>query len=124
MNSFESRDLAKGLEDVDIGAEELPVQRGLGICWNLNSDFFLFQVSPDEKLLTRRGMLNTINSIFDPLMLVIFGAPGVYLSDTEFVAKNVKTNNGTMMAIEMIRSIPNGKACTKHTYSLVALTCV
>ncbi|XP_061170421.1 uncharacterized protein LOC133179742 [Saccostrea echinata] len=67
MNSFESRDLAKGLEDVDIGAEELPVQRSLGICWNLNSDSFLFLVSADEKPFTRRGVLSTINSIFDPL---------------------------------------------------------
>jgi hypothetical protein len=36
----------------------------------------------------------------------------------------IKTDNCTVIAIETIRSIPNGKACTKHTYSLVALICV
>jgi hypothetical protein len=36
----------------------------------------------------------------------------------------IKTDNGTVMAIEMIRSILNGKACIKHTYSFVTLICV
>jgi hypothetical protein len=36
----------------------------------------------------------------------------------------IKTDNGTVMAMDMIRSILNGNACTKHTYSLFSLICV
>ena len=42
-------------------------QRVLGIDWNLNSDCFTFAVALPVKPRTRRGMLSTVNSLFDPL---------------------------------------------------------
>ncbi|KAL1276032.1 hypothetical protein QQF64_035655 [Cirrhinus molitorella] len=38
-----------------------------GISWNIPTDTFTFQVQIDDKPFTRRGVLSTINSIFDPL---------------------------------------------------------
>ncbi|XP_056400056.1 uncharacterized protein LOC130294377 [Hyla sarda] len=45
----------------------MPVQRSLGLLWNLISDTFIFQASKEEKPFTRRSVLSTINSLYDPL---------------------------------------------------------
>ncbi|XP_069108941.1 uncharacterized protein [Argopecten irradians] len=67
LSAFENVDLAKELKNVELGHEGLPTQRSLGISWNLQDDQFTFQVSPQDKPFTRRGVLSTINSLFDPL---------------------------------------------------------
>ncbi|XP_069129320.1 uncharacterized protein [Argopecten irradians] len=69
MNSFPKEDLAGDLKNLDIIQQGLPLQRSLGMTWDLNSDNFKF-IIPDEvvmKKFTRRGVLSTLNSIFDPL---------------------------------------------------------
>ncbi|XP_052817984.1 uncharacterized protein LOC128244007 [Mya arenaria] len=38
--------------------------------WKLETDSFTYSVSKDEKPLTRRGVLSTVNSLFDPLGFV------------------------------------------------------
>lgn len=70
MESFPPEDLAKDLKDLDLGADPLPVQRSLGLSWNLESDSFLFKVSWEEKPFTKRGILSTVNSLYDPLGFV------------------------------------------------------
>ncbi|XP_033752106.1 uncharacterized protein LOC117335931 [Pecten maximus] len=67
MNSFPADDLAKGVKDLDLGCEPLPVQCSLGVSWSLETDSFLYQVSTEAKPYTRRGILSTVNGIFDPL---------------------------------------------------------
>lgn len=67
MKAFPKEDLAKGLKDLDLGADFPPIQRSLGISWDIATDTFTFQVSATEKPYTRRGVLSTINSLFDPL---------------------------------------------------------
>ena len=42
-------------------------ERVLGINWNLNTDCFYFVVELPNKPCTKRGVLFSINSIFDPL---------------------------------------------------------
>lgn len=42
----------------------------LGLIWNLESDSFGFQVSQEEKPFTKRGILSTVQSIYDPLGFV------------------------------------------------------
>lgn len=44
MESFPPEDLAKDLKDLDLGADPLPVQRSLGLSWNLESDSFIFHL--------------------------------------------------------------------------------
>ena len=45
----------------------LPIERALGVVWCVENDTFGFRISPQDIPLTRRGILSTISSIFDPL---------------------------------------------------------
>jgi hypothetical protein len=64
ISFFPSDDLAISLKDLDLESDDKPLQRSLGLNWDLNSDNFLFRLSPDDKPVTRRGILSTINSIY------------------------------------------------------------
>ncbi|XP_053375012.1 uncharacterized protein LOC128547190 [Mercenaria mercenaria] len=70
MKAFPKEDLAKELQDIKIGSDTLPTQRSLGMNWNLETDTFTYTVSKEEKPVTRRGVLSTVNSLFDPLGFV------------------------------------------------------
>nr|XP_055053880.1 uncharacterized protein LOC129439016 [Misgurnus anguillicaudatus] len=70
VNAFPVEDRAVSIKDLDLSTETLPVQRSLGLSWNLETDSFTFQVSHDEKPYTRRGVLSMVNSIYDPLGFV------------------------------------------------------
>ncbi|VDI62278.1 Hypothetical predicted protein [Mytilus galloprovincialis] len=59
-------DLSSDLKDLDLGSET-PVQRSLGLSWDISVDQFTFKVSSEKKPFTRRGALSVINSIFDPI---------------------------------------------------------
>ncbi|KAK0150328.1 hypothetical protein N1851_008573 [Merluccius polli] len=67
MEDFPSEDHANDLKDLYLGSDVLPTQRSLGLNWNLMSDTFTFNVAKEEKPFTRRGVLSTVNSIYDPL---------------------------------------------------------
>ena len=58
---------ATGIQDVDLSKEDLPVEKTLGICWNVESDAFTFQVNVKDRPNTRRGILSVVASMFDPL---------------------------------------------------------
>ena len=70
MEAFPSEKRAKELKDLELGIDLLPPQRSLGLNWHLRTDTFTFLVSREEKTFTRRGILSTVNSIFDPLGFV------------------------------------------------------
>lgn len=70
MAAFPSDDHASDLKDLDPEAADLPMQRSLGVSWDLKNDTFTFQVSDEHKPFTRRGVLSTINSLYDPLGFV------------------------------------------------------
>ncbi|XP_065140047.1 uncharacterized protein [Paramisgurnus dabryanus] len=58
----------EGATDFDLALGEQPkVERVLGIQWCITSDKFHFRVQVKEKPFTRRGVLSTVASIFDPL---------------------------------------------------------
>lgn len=65
MEAFPKEDLAKGLKDLDLGADFTPMQRSLGISWDIATDELTFQVSATEKPDTHREVLLTINSLYD-----------------------------------------------------------
>lgn len=67
MRAFPPEDHASGLRDLSLGVDSLPIQRSLGISWDLKSDTFTFQVSSDTKPFTRRRVLSTVNGLYDPL---------------------------------------------------------
>ncbi len=74
MKAFPSEDLAKELTNLDLNTGHPPVQRSLGVSWDMNEDVFIFQVEDQVRPYTKRGVLSTINSLFDPLG---FAAPVV-----------------------------------------------
>ncbi|XP_066448142.1 uncharacterized protein [Eleutherodactylus coqui] len=67
MKAFPTQDHANDLKDLDLATATIPLQRSLGLNWDLNNDTFTFQVDQKPKPFTRRGVLSTINSIYDPL---------------------------------------------------------
>lgn len=69
MEAFPSEDHASGLHNLDFSKGPIPVQRSLGVYWDLESDAFTFRVSLDEKPFSRRGVLSVTNSLYDPLGL-------------------------------------------------------
>lgn len=58
MEAFPVEDRAKELKDLDLGVDPLPLQRSLGLFWNLETDSFTYVVSHEEKPYTRRGVIN------------------------------------------------------------------
>ncbi|KAK7889072.1 hypothetical protein WMY93_024632 [Mugilogobius chulae] len=70
LQAFPAGDHAKEVKDLYLGAETVPAQRSLGLSWEVKMDTFTFQVSISDKPYTRRGVLSTINSLFDPLGFV------------------------------------------------------
>ncbi|XP_057699488.1 collagen alpha-1(XI) chain-like isoform X2 [Corythoichthys intestinalis] len=66
LQAFAPEDRAV-LKDLDLSGETMPVQRSLGMLWVTTTDTFTFKVADNKKEFTRRGVLSTVNSIFDPL---------------------------------------------------------
>ncbi|XP_060083636.1 uncharacterized protein LOC132562879 [Ylistrum balloti] len=67
LNALPPEDLANDLRKIEIGTDALPSQRSLGLCWELETDVFTFAISKESKPYTRRGVLSTINRLYDPL---------------------------------------------------------
>jgi len=70
LNALPREDLARNLTDIDLSCSEIPLQHSLGLSWNIQNDTFTFQVSENVKPFTRRGILSTINSVYDPVGFV------------------------------------------------------
>lgn len=64
---IESR--AKEIKELDLNRDLLPPERVLGVEWNIENDAFNFRITLKDKPLTRRGILSTVSSIYDPLGL-------------------------------------------------------
>ena len=54
----------------ELDFENLPVERALGIQWDVQSDTFRFKIVVKDRPSTRRGILSVISSIYDPLGFV------------------------------------------------------
>ena len=52
---------------MDLDFEDQPIERALGIQWCTLSDSFVYKLSLPDKPHTRRGVLSTVASIYDPL---------------------------------------------------------
>ncbi|XP_067295957.1 uncharacterized protein [Pseudorasbora parva] len=55
----------------DLAFDELPLERTLGIQWERESDCFKFKVQLKNQPATRRGILSTVASVYDPLGLIV-----------------------------------------------------
>ena len=56
----------EGVKEKDLPGD-LPNDKALGICWNIERDTFSFKINLDRKTITKRSLLSIISSIYDPL---------------------------------------------------------
>ena len=63
-------DRAKGFQELDLTSDPLPIERTLDIMWCAESDCFQFRIVIQDRPLTRRGILSTVCSVYDPLGFV------------------------------------------------------
>ena len=67
LESISEEDRSKDTKGIDLSLDNLPVERALGVQWHIESDTFGFKITLKDKPLTRRGVLSTISSVYDPL---------------------------------------------------------
>lgn len=76
LDSLPKEDCAETVRNQDLALGEQQIERALGVKWCIASDHFQFRVIVNERPLSRRGVLSTVASIYDPLGFV---APFVLL---------------------------------------------
>ena len=70
IESLPPSKLAKSIQNFDVLQPKWPIERALGVTWCIESDSFNFRIQLSDTPLTRRGILSSISSIYDPLGLV------------------------------------------------------
>ena len=69
MKSVSREEHGKSFKELDLSCDVLPVERALGVHWCIENDTFGFRIVLKDQPLTRRGILSTVSSIYDPLGL-------------------------------------------------------
>lgn len=67
LESVPEEACAQKVKSLEFGDGHLPVERALGVQWTIESDTFGFRIVVKDQPLTRRGILSTISSVYDPL---------------------------------------------------------
>ena len=67
LQSFDKKDLSDQIKDLDLGKDKLPIQSCLGLSFDLENDDFIIDFSQDKIPATRRDLLSSLNSVYDPL---------------------------------------------------------
>lgn len=61
---------AKEIKELDMTKDLLPIERALRVQWFVESDKLHFRAELNDRPLTRRGILSTVSSVYDPLGLI------------------------------------------------------
>ena len=69
LDSVPVCDRSKGVTNIDLSHDVLPIERALGVTWLVENDKLSFRIILKDSPLTRRGILSTVSSIYDPLGL-------------------------------------------------------
>ena len=67
LASLPVEEKAKEVKNIDLEKDKLPVERALGMRWDVESDTFFFDITPKQQPVSRRGILSVLNSVYDPL---------------------------------------------------------
>ena len=67
INSIPQDHRAENVKSLVLGQDKLPMERAQGVTWCIELDAFNFRIELKDKPCTRRGILSTIGSIYDPL---------------------------------------------------------
>ena len=63
-------DRATSFKSFDIRTGTLSLERALGVVWCIQNNTFQFRIELKDNPLTKRGILATVSSIFDPISFV------------------------------------------------------
>nr|XP_039251003.1 uncharacterized protein LOC120328550 [Styela clava] len=67
LESIPEDERAKDIKTLDVTVDPLPIERTLGIVWCIESDDFQFKIEIKDLPFTRRNILSSVSSIFDPV---------------------------------------------------------
>ena len=70
MSSVPQEDPSTDTKDHHLVNDVTAIERALGVHWCIESDTLQFRIIVQDKPLSRRGILSTVSSVFDPLGLV------------------------------------------------------
>lgn len=70
LESIPQSEHASPKQDCDLVFNDSNLERALGIRWHIDSDTLRFRLLTSEQPATRRGILSTVASLYDPLGLV------------------------------------------------------
>ncbi|XP_038052505.1 uncharacterized protein LOC119725213 [Patiria miniata] len=82
---------AKGVKNLDLSQEELPVERALEVHWDTEHDLLRMKIKSKHGSQTRRGLLSVICSVYDPLGFVfpyILRAKLLFQDEFQIVGKS------------------------------------
>lgn len=71
MCAFSPADYAKDLSHLNLDTDSPPLQHSLRLTLDLQNDAFTFHANLSAKPFMHRGVLATVNSLFDPLSMVV-----------------------------------------------------
>ena len=74
LKIFQDKDRKEGVKDKDLAIGVLAKHKALGVRWNVGENTPGFQIKMSNKAVTRRGLLSTLSSVYDP-----FGLWGSFL---------------------------------------------
>ena len=66
LKAFPVEERAKCFKDLDLQVDDLPIEPALGITWCVENDGLQFRIELQDRPVTRRGILSTVGSIYDP----------------------------------------------------------
>ncbi|CAB4016892.1 Hypothetical predicted protein [Paramuricea clavata] len=66
LKAFPIEERAKCFKDLDLQVDDLPIEQALGIRWCVENDSLQFRIELQDHPVTRRGILSTVGSIYDP----------------------------------------------------------
>lgn len=61
---------ASNIQSLDLSLDDFPMERALGMQWSVEPDTIHFSHMPTERPLSRRSILSTVASLYDPLGLI------------------------------------------------------
>ncbi|XP_077975823.1 uncharacterized protein LOC144431922 [Styela clava] len=67
LESIPECDRASSVKTIDLNNDPLPIERVLGMLWDVNDDVFRYHSELKNQPRTRRGFLSIVSSIFDPM---------------------------------------------------------
>ncbi|KAL0149906.1 hypothetical protein M9458_054789 [Cirrhinus mrigala] len=70
LESIPASERSPDVKNLDLAFDELHLERTLGMQWERESDCFKFKVQLKDQPASRRGILSTVASVYDPLGLI------------------------------------------------------